>query len=112
MMIDYKLIGRRIAFYRKSASITQSVLSEKLGVTESYVSQIERGSAKASLGRLSQIADILGVDVAQLVSDRATISPCGINPQIAQILSKWTPEQVALLMDLLVCADQRIKAQE
>lgn len=109
-MIDYKLIGRRIAFYRKSASITQSVLSEKLGVTESYISQIERGSAKASLGRLAQIADILGVDIALLVSSKATTSPDCVNPEIANILSNWSAEQIALLTELLICADQRIKA--
>ena len=111
-MIDYKFIGRRIAFYRKRACVTQSVLSEKLGVTESYISQIERGSAKVSLGRLSQIADVLGVDIAQLVSDRAVAEvPC-VSPEITQILSKWSPDQIALLADLLICADQRIHAQE
>ena len=53
-MIDYKAIGRRIAFYRKKAVMTQSVLSEKLGVTESYISQIEHCSTKVSLSRLEQ----------------------------------------------------------
>lgn len=112
MMIDYKLIGRRIAFYRKSASVTQAVLSEKLSVTESYVSQIERGTAKVSLSRLSQIADVLGVDIAHLVSDRGAVSAECVNPEIAKILSKWPGEQIALLTDLLICADQHIKAQK
>lgn len=111
-MIDYKLIGRRIAFYRKRACVTQSVLSEKLGVTESYISQIERGSAKVSLGRLYQIADALEVDIAHLVSDRTAADANSVSPEIVQILSRWSGEQIALLADLLICADQRIHAPE
>lgn len=110
MMIDYKLIGRRIAFYRKSASVTQAAMSERLGVTESYVSQVERGTTKVSLSRLSQIADALDVDIAQLVSDGGVISAEYVNPEIAKILSGWTAEQIAMLTDLLICADERIKA--
>lgn len=111
-MIDYKRIGKRIAFYRKSASLTQSVLSEKLGVTESYISQIERGSAKPSLSRLSQISDILNIDVALLISNCAVVSPSCVDPEIAKILSQWSADQLALLTDLLLCADQYLKAHK
>ena len=69
-MIDYRSLGRRIAFYRKKAPMTQSQLSEQLGVSESYVSQIECGIAKVSLPRLAQIADVFGIDIALLVSDK------------------------------------------
>ena len=39
LMTDYISIGRRIALYRKKAAMTQSVLSEKLGMTESHVAR-------------------------------------------------------------------------
>ena len=108
-MIDYKSIGRRIAIYRKSAPMTQSVLSEKLGVSESYISQVECGSAKISLSRLAHVADILGVDIALLVSDKATVSHSPINTEIYEIIKDWPAEQISFLADLLICADAKLR---
>ena len=108
-MIDYKSIGRRISFYRKNISMTQSQLSEKLGITESYVSQIECGSTHPSLTRLSQIADVLGVDIALLISDKAIVSQIPNNTEIFEIIKDWPSEQISFLADLLICADTRMK---
>ena len=107
-MIDYTSIGRRIAFYRKKASITQAVLSEKLGITESYISQIERGSAKASLSRLAQTSDILGVDIALLVSDKTCISETTLNTEISEIIKDWPADKISFLADLLIFMDDKI----
>lgn len=107
-MVDYKSIGRRIAFYRKKAAMTQAALSEKLGVTESYISQLERGSARIPLPRLSQIADILCVDIALLVSDKAIVSEIPFNSEIFEIIKDWPTEQVSFLSELLICANDRL----
>lgn len=107
-MLDYKAIGRRIAFYRKKAGLTQAVLSEKLGVTESYISQIERGSAKIPFPRLGEISDILQVDIALLVSDRAILSQTPINTEIHEIIKDWPHERLSLLAELLICADGKM----
>lgn len=109
MMIDYKSIGRRISFYRKKASMTQNFLSEKLGISESYVSQIECGTAKVSLSRLAQISNILGIDIALLVSDQATVSETPVNTEIYEIIKDWPAEQISFLADLLICADAKMR---
>ena len=107
-MIDYKSIGRRIATYRKKASMTQSALSEKLGVTESYISQLERGSAKIPFPRLGEISDILQVDIALLVSDKMILSQTPINTEIHEIIKDWPQERLSLLAELLICADKKM----
>ena len=88
--------------------MTQATLSERLAVSESFVSQIERGSAKISLPRLWQIADILAVDIALLVSDRVSVSETPCNSEIAEIIKDWPAEQIALLIDLLTLTGDRI----
>lgn len=88
--------------------MTQAALSEKLGVTESYVSQVERGSAKVSFLRLSQISDILEVDVALLVSDKAYVSDAPVNSEIYEIIKDWPAEQISLLTDMLLFADEKM----
>ena len=111
-MIDYKAIGRRIAFYRKKATMTQSVLSEKLGVTESYISQIERGSAKISLSRLDQIAGILSVDIALLVSDRVSVSQTPVNTEVFELIKDWSAAQTDLLIKVLTVANDNLEKPE
>lgn len=108
-MVNYKAIGRRIACYRKKLSMTQAVLSEKLDITESYISQIERGSAKVSLPRLAQISDELHVDIALLISDEARVSDVPINIEIFEIIKDWPDESVDMLTDLVLCADEKMK---
>lgn len=108
-MINYKAIGRRIACYRKKLSMTQATLSEELDVSESYISQIERGSAKVSLSRLDEISEILEVDLAFLLSDEVTVSDVPINIEIHEIIKDWPTDKVDFLAELVVCADERIK---
>ena len=109
-MVDYKSIGRRIALNRKKAGVTQAALAEYLEASESFISQIERGKAKIALSRLYQIAEFLSMDVALLVSDCSKLASSAINSEIDQIIKDWTPEQRDLLIDLIACADQKIKS--
>ena len=110
-MLDYKAIGRRIAFYRKKANITQGVLAEKLDISDGYISQIERGSAKISLTRLDEISEILQVDIACLLSDRVIRSDLPVNSEVQEIISGWDKEYVELLIKLLNCADDNLTKQ-
>ena len=38
---EYKMIGLKIAYFRKLRGMTQETLAEKLGVATSYIGQIE-----------------------------------------------------------------------
>ena len=104
-MLDYKSIGRRIAFYRRKAGISQGVLAEKLDISDGYVSQIECGSAKVSLARLDEISDILNVDIAYLLSDKVIDSSSVVNTEVYEIINNWSKEKVNMLIELLNCVD-------
>lgn len=106
-MVDYKGIGRRIAHYRKKIKMTQEVLSEKLDITESYVCQVERGTTKISLTRLYEIAEVLGVDVAFLVSDSIVYNGVAINNEIFEITKSWDKQKTDFLINMLVCANNQ-----
>ena len=107
-MLDYKAIGRRISVYRKKNGLTQAAFSEKLGITESYVSQIERGATKVSLVRLDKIADALKIDIALLVSPNVTSSKL-INSEVCEIISNWSDDKINFLINLLIWADEQFK---
>ena len=104
-MINYISIGRRICYYRKLRRMTQSDFSEKLGVSESYISQVERGITKVSLTRLDLIAEALEIDISLLLSDRVDVKGTVVNPEIFEIINRWPKEQVDLLANILVNTD-------
>lgn len=68
MAIDFKLIGNRIKEFRKACGKTQQDLAADIYVSAGYISQIERGLTKVNLETLSEIADILNCDIAELIS--------------------------------------------
>ena len=56
-------IGNRIREARVQAGLKQKELAEKIGVSESRVSQYEKGSQNPRIGTLLKIADALGISV-------------------------------------------------
>lgn len=49
MSVDYKMIGKRIKSSRKQLKMTQEELAEKLDISSSFESRMERGATKISL---------------------------------------------------------------
>lgn len=66
-IINYKDLGIRIAEVRKSIGMTQKELSEKAGVSSSFLGLIERGERKASLETIVSIANSLGTGLNYLL---------------------------------------------
>jgi XRE family aerobic/anaerobic benzoate catabolism transcriptional regulator len=63
-------VGERVRLGRARRGMSRKVLSQASGVSERYLAELERGAGNASLLVLRQIADALGLEVAQLVSDQ------------------------------------------
>lgn len=66
----YKMIGLKIAYYRKMRGYTQGQLAGKIGISTTYLGQIERGNngKSYSLETLLSIAVGLDIDVNLLLS--------------------------------------------
>ena len=71
----YKMIGLKIAYYRKLRGYTQGQLAGKIGISTTYLGQIERGNngKSYSLETLLLIAQGLDVDVNVLISSSENI---------------------------------------
>lgn len=100
-MINYNAIGRRIAKQRKKRNLTQEQMAEQLDVSESYVSRIECGKAKASLARLDEIAELLKIDIALLVSDCRNIGSAPPS-ELEDLARDWTPEMRESLIQFMI----------
>jgi DNA-binding XRE family transcriptional regulator len=67
MVIDYKCIGVRLKGYRRQTCLTQAKLAELTEMSDTYISRIETGAKKASLGSLAKIASVLEISLDVLV---------------------------------------------
>ena len=62
-------LGKRIRIARKQRQFTIDKLSEKCGLTEQYLGNIERGKDSPSFKALLNIANELEVDINYLLGD-------------------------------------------
>jgi DNA-binding XRE family transcriptional regulator len=62
-------IGERLRFYRQAQGKTQAVVAGLAGVTEDYLSQIERGLKTPTIALLHRFSKILGVRVSELLGE-------------------------------------------
>jgi transcriptional regulator with XRE-family HTH domain len=59
-------VGERLRALRQFRRCTLRTIAERSGLSESFLSQVERGQSSASIGSLRRIADALGVSIADL----------------------------------------------
>lgn len=104
-MINYAAIGRRVKLYRTKADITQAQLAEKLDISVSYISQIERGNTEVSLKRLEEIANIINVKLEILVAEVEPNSTVSVF-EISEMIKDWTPQQMETLLKIIQNLDE------
>lgn len=62
-----KLVGRNTARIRKERGLTQEQLAERSGLSQQYLSGLERGGRNPTIVTLYEIAAALGVSHVDLV---------------------------------------------
>jgi len=94
-----KRLGERVRLRRTGRGMSRKALSRASGVSERYLADLERGVGNPSLLVLLQIADALGSQVAQLVSDQSD-PPLDLALTIHQ-LERLSPPELAEARRLL-----------
>ena len=64
----YKVLGLKIAYYRKKAGYTQETFAEKINRSVNFLAQVET-TRGVSLETLFKIADVLGIPASKLLED-------------------------------------------
>jgi transcriptional regulator with XRE-family HTH domain len=110
-------IGERLRFYRQGKGKTQAVVAGLAGVTEDYLSQIERGLRTPALPLVHRFSKILGVRVSELLGESATehderVHPVGYAVQRALMSyagADDNPDTLAVLRAHVEMLDQERK---
>ena len=68
-------VGERLRAIRGLRRATLRTIADRAGVSESFLSQVERGRSSASIASLRRIADALGVSIADLFEPEGLPGP-------------------------------------
>lgn len=104
-MFDIVKLGKNISARRKTLGMTQMELADKLGISYQAVSNWERGQTAPDISKLSEIAEILGCSIDELLGSQRTaevikqveeaVEDPDITPQeLADVAPILKPEQV------------------
>ena len=100
--VDYKALGERIQKRRLQLGLSQQDASERLNLSTSFFSRVERGEKVASLETLIRIANYFGFSLDFLLQDSLDNAVTNmIQVELAQIFTDKTPEQAARLVEWL-----------
>ena len=101
MSIDYKIIGKRI---KEETKICQNIPKKRttkgLGVSVSYISQIERGIAHANLDTLANISHELNCDITEFLSNVTEKNKNYLNNDFLNLLNTMNDKRKKMLFDI------------
>ncbi len=96
--MNYALLGKRIKAAREQAGLTQEGLAERLEMSTTHISVIERGVKAPKLETLIRIANELNVSSDTLLQDLVNVSQISVANELAQTIMRLpTPERTRLL---------------
>ena len=100
--MEYKLIGSKVKKARREKGITQEKFAEELGVSVSFISQVEAGDKKFNLARISEVSQILerpvGYFIDGYIEDDSDSSDF---EKINNILRNMNKKQLKLSLELI-----------
>ncbi|MFX4299595.1 helix-turn-helix domain-containing protein [Sulfitobacter sp. DFL-23] len=67
-----KLVGRNFARLRREKDLTQEQIEERSGLSQQYLSGLERGNRNPTVITLYELAQALGVSHVELVKPEST----------------------------------------
>ena len=94
----YPLIGERVRDARLKNNLTQEVLSEKAGISQGFLGNIERGEGFPSLETIINLANALEVSADRLLFDYIHTHSMAEDDYVITALSKMTAEQILRLI--------------
>lgn len=64
-----RTVGRNLRRYRHERGFSQEAFADHMGVHRTYMGSVERGERNLTLQTLEKIADFLGVDPRELLTE-------------------------------------------
>lgn len=99
--INYELIGMRVREKRQAMHYSQEQLGWDTGMSTTYISHIEAGKRKPSLGALIKISNVLGITLDELLSGNQLHNPTDYQTDIDELMMDCSPEEKRFIYEML-----------
>lgn len=103
-------VGRHLRSARRRRGLTLAALAERAGMSESFLSQLERGRTGASLDSLQRLTQALEIRIADLFEPHHSRSATVLHPADRPVMDVWHLGRKMLLtprfteqLEVLVC---------
>lgn len=100
MNLDSTIIGQRIKQARLNKNMTQEKLAEKLDVSVTFLSRIERGTIVLNLKRLSEICSILEISEGEILNGAIPNSNNYLTSEFSNLLKNCPADKARLIYDI------------
>jgi XRE family aerobic/anaerobic benzoate catabolism transcriptional regulator len=92
-------LGQRVRALRKSQNLSRRELSERSGLSQRFIAQLETGAGNISVLRLKELMHALGDDIASIVSDVRDGGTADALAKRVQMASRPVRARIAALLD-------------
>ena len=96
-----KVFGTILKQYRNKMGYTQSELSEKLGISEKYVSRIETGIGGISKETLAKYMNILGISPNTMYKEFINNPRIKTEIEVSEQLSGLSQEKLQIILEMI-----------
>lgn len=100
MLPDYNIIGEKIKEVRQEKNMTQEQLANKLQLSVTFLSRVERGNTNINLKRLLQISEILDVSPGYILTGSNVNIKRYLKAEFAEIVDKCNIKQQKLIYQI------------
>ena len=100
-MLNYALLGRRIARMRKEAKITQEKLAEMADISNNYLSNIENNYSIPSLETFMKICSALETTPDKLLLGIDSVNISYLDSEISDKIKSCTPKEKRLINGII-----------
>ncbi len=102
MYVDYKEVGKRIAKRRKELGLKQSQVTEKAGLSDKYLSNIERATSILSIDVLMKLCAVLQITPDELLlGSTANVVDSDYQKYVCNKLSTMNEKQLNIVINFL-----------
>ena len=108
--INYKALGAKLKQKRLVLGLTQEKVAEKLGLSESFYSRVERGDRVLSVDTLVKVACFFNVSLDYLLLDSMQSGVDDkLSVEVDAIFRGKSPSQTIFLLNLLKIQSENIE---
>lgn len=93
MIVDYSLMGKRLADIRKNKKLTQEALAEQTDLANNYISNIENSRSIPSLETLVKLCGALNVTPNDILLGTSTTSELYMRKELEDKISSLSPKE-------------------